>query len=197
MPLAPFRVLRSDEDADALDVEHESDAGPRFARLIPDGSNGYTSKLDADTPSLREALEVGPGPAAAEWRIATSVFTCLWPAGFAVCSNQFPRDPGPFDLIGADGETLWVWTPRTAPPLEELRAPYQRLHASGSVGDVRWAEFVYEHEGETWIQRHCETHALGARAFVSVQALAASADAARQAALDVARSLEAAGPEAR
>ncbi|MCA9038574.1 MAG: hypothetical protein KDA91_25790, partial [Planctomycetaceae bacterium] len=99
IPQAPFRIQYAPGDGDAIDVQHQSPQGQRFARLIPD-QGGYKSKIDQYTDSLYEVLDVEKGPDTDQWRIETTIFTVAWPRGYVLCSNNFPQDPGPFDLVG-------------------------------------------------------------------------------------------------
>lgn len=169
VPRAPFRIQRSDEPLNGLDVEHDSPLGPLFARLIPrDG--GYASKLDEHTKSLFDVLDVTAGPNLEDWQLETSVFACAWPDEYAICSNNFPNDPAPFDLIGPNGEMIYVQTPAHIPDLEAMRTPDQAIQQLQRTSDSEWIELAYQHDGQPWCQRHEVITVLGRRLAVTTQA---------------------------
>lgn len=153
IPRAPFRIERTDAAPDALDVHYRSPEGPLFARLIPH-EGGYKSKLDQNTASLYEVLDVDLGPSLDDWRLETSIFSCAWPRGFGLFSNRFPQDPGPFDLLGDNREMIFIQKPRKLPALEDMCAPNQKVEQFEKTAEAEWIELAYSHEGLDWIQRY-------------------------------------------
>ena len=101
---APFQLRYAHDESDEIDVEYVAPGGQLFARLIPD-NGGYRSKLDQHTSSLFDVLDVESGPYLDHWEIQTSAFRCCWPRDYAVCSNSYSNDPGPFDFIDHSGQT--------------------------------------------------------------------------------------------
>jgi hypothetical protein len=153
IPRVPFRICRADAEPGGIDVEYHSLNGGRFARLLPkDG--GYTSLLDDRTESLFDVLDVEPGPDLDYWRLETTVFTCAWPEGYALHSNNSPEAPGPFDLVGGNDEVIYVQHPRQLPAIEEMCAPNQSIKQLVKDSDSEWIELEYTHEGSPWFQRH-------------------------------------------
>jgi len=168
MPRAPFRARHADDPAMAIDVEHDSPQGRLFARVIPD-NGGYQSKIDQHTESLNDVLDVEAGPDAHDWRIETSVFTCCWPRGYLLCSNNFPEDPGPFDLVGIHNELIYIQKPKTMPDVETMCGPNQKILNVQRHAESEWIELEYEHEGTPWRQRHEVVTLLGQRFAVTMQ----------------------------
>src|SRR5262249_24709483 len=147
IPRAPCRVTHGPA-REALDVHHDSAAGPRFARLIADGG-GYRSKLDAATASLAEVLDVERGPIAGDWELETSSFRVAFPAGFTLCSVP-AGSWSPFDLLGPEGSLVYVESPRSMPEPATMVGAGQRISSLGEG----WVEVTYAHEGAAWWQRH-------------------------------------------
>lgn len=188
IPRAPFQIKRYDAPLGVIDITCQSPDGRLFARLTPkDG--GYTSQLDQQTPSLYDVLDVEDGPALNDWRLETAVFTCAWPHGFALLSNNFPHDPGPFDLFGNNHEMIYVQRPRHLPGIEEMCAPYQTVRHIEKNGDSEWIELDYTHDGTAWIQRHEIVALPDARYAVTMQAPEAFAEEAAKAAHQLAGSI--------
>ena len=188
MPRAPFRARHADGPAPAIDIEHDSPAGRLFARVISD-NGGYHSKIDQCTKSLSDVVDVQRGPAIDEWRIETSIFTCCWPQGYQLCSNSFPDDPGPFDLIGVNDELIYIQKPKVLPHVEKMVAPNQTVVDVHCGHESEWIELEYDHDGESWRQRHEVVLLLGERFVVTMQSLSDSVEATVDAARQVARSL--------
>jgi|688.fasta_scaffold266391_3 hypothetical protein len=188
IPRAPFRIQRDDAALNAIDVEYQAPGGPLFARLVPkDG--GYTSKIDQSTRSLYDVLDIENGPDLDDWRLETSVFTCAWPHGYAVCSNNFPNDPGPFDLIGPNNEMIYIQTPRQLPALKEMRAPNQKVKHIEHRGESGWIELEYTNDGEPWCQRHEIAALSNRRMVVTMQAPIRFSEPAAIAAVEIVKSL--------
>jgi hypothetical protein len=166
MPQAPFRIQRTEGEPTALDVEYFATEEPRFARLIPH-EGGYQSKVDQHTTSLNDVLDVASGPPLTDWEIQTSVFCCAWPLGYALCSTNFPADPGPFDLVGPNGELIFVQSPAHAPALDQMVAPGQQIVR---IEHGQWVELSYAHDGETWLQRHQIMRLLNRPFVITMQA---------------------------
>ncbi len=188
MPRAPFRARHADEPATAIDVEHDSPNGRLFARIIPD-KVGYQSRLDRVTESLSDVLDIEAGPDIDHWRIETSIFTCCWPQGYLLCSNNFPDDPGPFDLVGVNSELIYIQKPKVLPDVEEMCAPNQTVLEVYRDADSEWIELAYDHEGVPWRQRHEVVTLLGDRFALTMQCQSQFAKNAVVAAQQVARSL--------
>lgn len=188
MPRAPFRAGYADEPVMAIDVEHHSERGPLFARVIPNGGE-YKSKVDQHTESVFDVVEIEDGPDTEDWRIETSVFTCCWPHGYMLCSNSFPDDPGPFDLVGVHDELIYVQKPKVMPDVEEMCGPDQTVLDVQRGEDSEWIELEYVHEGVLWRQRHEVVTMEGERFVVTMQAPVEYAEGSVGAARQVARSL--------
>lgn len=188
VPHAPYRMRYADAASIAIDVEYLSPNGQLFARLIPD-RGGYKSKLDQDTKSLLDVLDVEAGPDLNEWRIETTVFTCCWPRGYAVCSTSFPKDPAPFDFVGGNGELIYVQHPRHLPDVGEMAAPDQTVIKVARTADSQWVDLEYDHNGIRWRKRHEVVILLDRRVAVTMQSPAQFAGDAVTAAQQVARSL--------
>ena len=153
IPDAPFQIKRVDTASNAIDVEYLAPGGTLFARVIPQ-DGGYISKIGQYTQSLYDVLDIDVGPDIDEWRLETTVFTCDWPHGYAVCSNNFPNDPGPFDLLGPNNEMIYIQSPCKMPALEAMRTPNQKITHIERRGEFGWIEMEYTHGGEPWCQRH-------------------------------------------
>ena len=162
--------------------------GRLFARVIPD-NGGYHSKIDQCTKSLSDVVDVQRGPAIDEWRIETSIFTCCWPHGYQLCSNNFPDDPGPFDLVGVNNKLIFIQKPKVLSRIEEMAAPNQTIVDTHRSTESEWIELEYDHDGESWRQRHEVVLLLDERFVVTVQSPSDSMEAAVDAARQVARSL--------
>jgi hypothetical protein len=171
-----------------VQVEHDSPQGRLTALLVPkDG--GYTSKLSQSTAALSDVLDVTSGLELDEWRIETTLYACRWPASYVLCSNSYPRDPAPFDLVGANGEMIFVQNPQRMSALEEMCAPGQTVKRIEKSDRSQWIELEYQHDDRMWVQRH-EVLALPERKLaVTVQAPAPFAQAAIIAARELARSI--------
>lgn len=189
-PHAPFRVRHADESAAAIDVEHDSLKGRRFARVIPENGS-YECKIDRVTESLSDVLEIQPGPDTDDWRIETSIFTCCWPHGYLLCSNDYPNDPGPFDLVGVHDELIYIQKPKVMPDIEEMCGPDQTIVNTGRDADSGWIELEYDHEGVSWRQRHEVVTLPGCRFVVTMQSPSQFAGEAVATAQQVAQSLAA------
>jgi hypothetical protein len=119
--------------------------------LLVRGPSGQV-RLDLTSGDVAstELVAVLPAPHAMEPRIETSLFSCAWPGGFELRSAQPPADPGPFDLVGTQGELILVQRPERWPAEAELIAPGQRVVTADAVH----IHLTYHHEGEDWRQLH-------------------------------------------
>ena len=93
VPFAPFRAGQSEDGPASLDILYFTATGEQFTRVIADGNGGFTSKIDENTRSVYDVVEISAGPALPKWIIQTSVFSCDWPVEYEVVSTDFPRDP--------------------------------------------------------------------------------------------------------
>jgi hypothetical protein len=168
IPHLPYCVVHGPTPPE-LDIEHHSRAGPRFARLLPDGPGRYQSRIDHRTPTLGDVLKVEPGPVEGGWQLETREFRVAFPPGFGLYSAP-PSSTSPFDLVGPGSSQLYVQSPAQVPPLQEMCAPGQRAREVGED----WIELDYEHAGRKWWQRH----QVRGRLVFSTQAPAESRDAA-------------------
>lgn len=162
--------------------------GTLFARVIPN-EGGYTSKIDQYTQSLYDVLDIDVGPDIDAWRLETTVFTCVWPHGYAVCSNNFPDDPGPFDLRGPNNELIYIQSPRELPALEAMRTPTQKITHIERRGESGWIELEYTHDGAPWCQRHEIVALPNRRLVVTMQTPRRCQERATTAAVEIAGSL--------
>ena len=188
IPRAPFRIGRCVDVKDAVDIEYQSKDGLLFARLIPDGG-GYKSKLDQNTSSLYDVVDVNDGNNSGEWIIETSVFDCCWPVGYAICSNNFPNDPSPFDLIGGDSEFIYIQRPQKCPAIEEMYAQNQSVVDIGKSDISEWINLEYVHENERWNLRHEVVSSFEHPLIVTMQSPERYAHNAKKAAYDIVQSL--------
>lgn len=189
IPRAPFRIKHGDVDSHSIHVAYESPGGQLLATVIPD-AGGYRSELGENTISLLDVLDVERGPETAEWRIETSLFSCCWPQGYALCSNNFPNDPGPFDLIGPNREMIYVQHPKTLPDVADMCGPGQSIVGIERGADAEWIDLQYEHDSRFWHQRHVVVRNTDGRIAVTMQAPVAFAEAAMEATDAVVRSLK-------
>ena len=152
LPFTPFRAGRSEEAPTSLDIIHFASTGEKFARVIPDGSGGFTSKLDQNTPSLYDVVEISAGTALPKWTLETSEFTCDWPADYEIASTSFPRESTIIDLIGSNQQQIFIQSAQKVPALRRMPARGQRIQsldeATGSI------ELHYTHQDDPWYQRH-------------------------------------------
>ncbi len=188
IPRAPFRIERTESVHDAVDVSYHSPRGRLFARLIPH-EGGYKSQIDQHTASLYDVLDVEPGPDLDDWRLKTSVFTCAWPRGYVLGSNNFPHDPSPFDLVGKNHEMISIQQPRNMPALEAMCGPNQTIEHIEKSAEGEWIDVEYSHNGDEWMQRHQIVAAEDLRFVVSLQAPRPHFSMAAIAALQVAQSI--------
>jgi hypothetical protein len=152
IPFAPYR-FEALPDGRSLTVTHASPQGTRSARITP-GPVAPTVHLEPGTASLDEVVTLSNDGQAGPWRIETRVFTCAWPAGFALASAP---DDGPFDLYGPDGSLIYFqgpYPPERVPPTRGLVAPGQTLAGEGEGSGFHWVEVSYPHEGRTWLKRY-------------------------------------------
>lgn len=188
IPRAPYRLRYAEASPNAIDVEHFSPGGRRFARLIPD-NGGYQSQVDQQTRSLFDVLDVEPGPDLNQWQIETTVYTCDWPRGYALGSTRYPEDPAPFDLIGSHRELIYIQHPRRLPDVAQMVAPNQVVVAIERTPDRESIDLEYEHDGIPWRQRHEVVSIADDRFVVTMQSPLPFAEDATRAAQQVARSL--------
>ena len=188
IPRAPYRVQRIDKTLDVIDVEYQSPNGKLFARLTPD-NGGYKSQLDQHTGSLFDVLNIEVGPDVKSWRIETTIFSCCWPIGFALCSNNFPNDPGPFDLVGDNNELIYIQHPKRMPDVEQLRVAHQTVISVKRTAESESIELAYDHDGLPWHQRHEIVTLLGRRIAITMQSPSKFAERAVNAARQIAHSL--------
>lgn len=182
VPHAPYRIQHADEPPNAIDIEYQSPSGQLFARLIPD-HGGYKSKIDQHTKSLFDVVQVEAGPNINHWRIETTLFTCCWPLGYTLCSNNFPNDPGPFDLFGRNNELIYVQNTENVPDVAAMCAPNQTVINIERNTESESIDLEYHHDDIQWRQRHEVITLLGRRIAVTMQApsqFAASAVIAAQ-----------------
>lgn len=188
IPRAPFRIWKAPDPPTAIDVEHLAPTGRLFARVIPD-NGGYKSKISQNTPSLYDVVDIEAGPEIPQWRIETSVFTCDWPSDYQLFSNNFPKDPAPFDLVGPHAEMIYIQHPRTIPDVSAMGAPHQTvIHIERNI-ESEWIDLAYDHEGIPWRQRHEVVSFLDGQIVVTMQAPLQFAEQATAVAHAVARSL--------
>lgn len=188
VPRAPFRIERAASTPGTVQVEHDSPQGRLTALLVPkDG--GYTSKLSQSTAALGDVLDVTSGLDLDEWRIETTLYACRWPTGYVLCSNAYPRDPAPFDLVGANGEIIFVQNPQRMPVLEEMCAPGQTVKRIEKSDRSQWIELEYQHDDRMWVQRHEVLALSGHQMAVTMQALEPFAQDAIIVAQELARSI--------
>lgn len=188
IPRAPFRIMAAYDPPNAIDVEYFSPNGDLFARVIP-SDGGYKSKIDQYTRSLNDVLEIDSGPDTDDWRIETSVFTCDWPRDYALCSNNFPIDPAPFDLLGPNREMIYIQHSEVVPDIETMRAPYQSVISIERSHESTSMDLAYDYDGIEWRQRHEIMQNEGRRFVVTMQAPLPFAKHATEVAYAVARSL--------
>ncbi len=186
VPRAPYRIQHAADSSTAIDVEYQSPTGRLFARLIPD-NGGYKSKLDQHTQSLYDVLDVETGPDINHWRIETTVFTCCWPIGYVLCSTNYA--PSPFELLGTNGELIFIRHPKRVPDVAVMCAPGQTVINLKRNAESEWIDLEYNHDGLPWRQRHEVVTLSGSRIAVTMQSPMQFANDAAIAAQQVAQSL--------
>jgi hypothetical protein len=152
LPLAPFWFERVPGRPRSVLARHESPAGPRQATVSLDGVRP-AAELVPGTTDLAEVLDLLEGPGLDRWRVETTVFTCLWPEGFALASASSPGPP--FDLHGPGESLVFVQGPLAVarlPPLAGVAGQTVRRQGRSSLGD--WVELEYQHGGLPWRQTH-------------------------------------------
>lgn len=182
-PRAPYQILRTRDAGELtagaadIDVEYFTQDKTLFARLIPDLSGGYRSKIDQVTPSIYDVFDVEAGSQTGDWEIETSVYACGWPAGYSIVSNHFPRDPGPFDLKGPGGELIYFQTPAQAPDVTKLQAPGQQIVRLDRTPAANSIVLGYQMDGESWRLCHMVFKAVHRDVVCTAQSPAASSEA--------------------
>lgn len=152
VPFAPFRMAQGIAGPSTLDVSYFAAEGEIFARVLPDGKGDYSSKKDQNTASLYDVVEISYYESLAPWRIETSVFWCDWPASYDLLSTRFPAEATIVDLVGENGEGIYIQSSQQTLILKEMAAPGQRvinLDENAALIDLE-----YWHEGQVWFQRH-------------------------------------------
>lgn len=155
LPLAPFQLQGSSDKPRRILARHDSLQGPRQAAVTLEG-NSPTVELGKDTAALEEVLDMMEGPDLDHWRIETSVYTCGWPAGFTLTSNNESARPA-FFLKGPDAALLFVQGPfaiTRLPSLSDMVGPGQKLRRQGRSARGGWVELEYQHENRPWLQTH-------------------------------------------
>lgn len=196
VPVWPYRVELVPDDPAALLVIR-TDGETRRSVVLRGGREKPVADLGDDVVSMDEVAEVMRGPDANEWRVETSVYSVVLPAGFAL---EPPADDGPsmFDLHGPGGALIWVQGPfdrASLPDVEALAAPGQTLAGVASQDGVEAVELAYDHDGEPWNQRHYVVPFAGSRVLVvTAQAPASHVDLFRRASAEVAASVRSTPP---
>jgi hypothetical protein len=141
-PRAEFRIEPSAGTVTTLDIASAD------GRSVVDVA--AVARGEANTASV----DVAPGGVAGPWRVETNVFTCAWPAGFAVSSD--PDGLSAFLMLGANDAMLWVAGPLDrdkALPIEKLAAEDQTVRAIADLDGNTRIDLDYVVEDELWWQR--------------------------------------------
>jgi hypothetical protein len=124
----------------------------RFARIQVDGA-GYRKWLDSGTTkSLGEVAGISPGEAAPYWRAETSLYRFVWPAGYRISCLASNAPTIAVDLFGQNGECVFIQSPRTMPPLEQMAGQGQSILEKDVA--ARTVLLGYVMERVAWRQRH-------------------------------------------
>lgn len=151
-PFAPYRIAQGAAGPMSLDIPYFASEGEIFARVLADGDGGYTSKIDQNTRSLYDVVEITWHESSAPWRIETSVFWCDWPDSYDLISTRFPEEATIVDLTGANGEGLYIQSAQQTPVLNTMVAPGQRVINVDEAAAV--IDLQYWHAWRVWHQRH-------------------------------------------
>lgn len=143
VPRAPYRVERVPEASETM---------------LRIGSGEESAMLDV-RDVLRgtvatDLADVTAGATRREWRIETSVGSCVWPRGFALSSD--PDERSPFLLLGPNDAMVWIAGPverGKAIPIERLVTEDQVIRAVAEAGDDARIDVDYSYDGEPWWQR--------------------------------------------
>jgi hypothetical protein len=193
LPFAPFRVGYGEEGEEglvSLDILHFATSGEQFARIIADGNGGFRSKLDPNTRSVYDVVEIRAGLARPHWILETSVFTCDWPIEYEVASTAYPQESVILDLLGSHQEQIFLQSFAQLPLLRQMPVQGQKIMSiDDSSGCI---DLQYPHQGQLWYQRHRIVPFVpqGVQGIlVTCQAPAPLADSVRSAADRVAHSI--------
>lgn len=173
VPYPPFRATRYGQDV-AIEAQGKA--------LVLTAGGGSVVASPPDAVGVVADVEVES--ASGDWRLQTSLYSCAWPSPYVLHST--PDFPG-FDLVGPNGELVFVQGPLKAdrvPELEHAVSPGQRLIGTGTLAwSCRWIDVACEHDGTHWRQRLLQVP-YGDDAFVLVtgQATEEFAGAAAEAA---------------
>ena len=143
IPRAPFQA-RVDEPL-ILDVEV---GGRKRARVVAT-ADGHHVALGPETDDPAEVMDVVPGPPDREWLLQTARTTLRFPRTYVLHSVE-DGSPSPFDLLGDEGELIYMQPAPDTISVDDMLAPGQR--ETDRAGEI--IEASYEHEGAVWCQRH-------------------------------------------
>jgi hypothetical protein len=159
LPVSAPYTFRWGDDPRSVQLQLRLDSPFIGVRLNEDGS---TKAQDSDQP-LTDYVDVYEGQYMDAFRIETTMYSVLWPTNFD-CSVDGASDGPLFDFLGPDDSLIYVQGPiaaDTVPAAKELCAPTQHFVKEGFSGVTPWAEFEYQHEGESWCQRQYRHEAAG------------------------------------
>lgn len=135
-------------------IERVADAAETTLKVW---SGAATGVIDVTAPAdeLASALaDISLGGGSGQWRIETSVLSCIWPHGLAIVED--PDGVSPFLLIGDNDAMFWISGPlasERATPIENLVDDGQTVRAVAQAGEDARIDLDYVIDDEAWWQR--------------------------------------------
>ena len=125
------------------------------AHVLDGWRSGSCNPLDGHCPeAMADVADVVAGPAWREWWLETGPYRLPLPVGWTSHSSG-SLDPVPFDLVSGSGAMIYVQTSPSLARASDLVAPGQQLERTWEDAEGEWLDVSYEHDGSTWVQRHC------------------------------------------
>ncbi|HEY1123511.1 MAG TPA: hypothetical protein VGE67_17980 [Haloferula sp.] len=173
---------------DARDVDLTLFDG-KFARIHVDGEGGYQSKVDPrTTKSLYDVAAIRVGEADPYWRLETSLYRFAWPIGYRISCSAVDAPGICADLLGPNGECIFIQNPASMPGLGQMVGPGQAILDQDDA--ARSILLGYEVNGVEWRLRHTIV-TVGSRDFVLTgQASSSVFPGVERAMLEIVSSLE-------
>ncbi|MDB4962558.1 MAG: hypothetical protein JWP01_2557 [Myxococcales bacterium] len=121
------------------------------------GSDGTSITLGADMKDVSEVGSAGAGPTEKSWSIQTAAYRVAWPKNWKLVSTE-PGTRSPFELIGTNGAMIMLRGPlkgsKELPTPPQLVGAGQTIVDQGDLDGQIWMMLEYQHDGQTWRQRH-------------------------------------------
>jgi hypothetical protein len=121
------------------------------------GSDGTTIALGAGMKDVSEVGSASAGPTEKSWSIETGAYRIAWPKNWKLASTG-PASRWPFELLGTNGAMILLRGPlkgaKEVPAPPDLVGPGQTIVGGGDLDGQIWVMLEYQHDGQTWHQRH-------------------------------------------